>query len=102
VGAIKFCAGRAPRAKGESMSESNNQTVQYKAFTRRQALMGTGVALGTFALGSVKTWARTEEEVSHAAEAIHQEPVFKANRKRVYEALTDAKQFDKVIQLSAA
>jgi len=30
------------------------------------------------------------------------EPVFKANRKRVYEALTDAKQFDKVIQLSAA
>src|SRR5207302_1716461 len=34
--------------------------------------------------------------------AIHQEPVFKASRKRVYEALTDAKQFEKVVQLSAA
>jgi len=28
--------------------------------------------------------------------------VFKASRKRVYEALTDAKQFEKVVQLSAA
>lgn len=30
-------------------------------------------------------------------ESIHQEAIFKANRKRVYEALTDSKQFDKVI-----
>src|SRR2546429_7089219 len=29
-------------------------------------------------------------------------PIFKASRKRVYEALTDAKQFDKVVQLSTA
>jgi uncharacterized protein YndB with AHSA1/START domain len=41
-----------------------------------------------------------EEEISHTAESIHQEAVFTANRKRVYEALTDAKQCDKVIQLS--
>jgi uncharacterized protein YndB with AHSA1/START domain len=40
--------------------------------------------------------------ISHTAEAIHQEPVFKASRRRVYEALTDAKQFDKVVQLSEA
>src|SRR5712691_3523796 len=42
------------------------------------------------------------EGISHTSEAIHQEVVFKASRKRVYEALTDAKQFNKVVQLSAA
>ncbi|HET7260192.1 MAG TPA: SRPBCC domain-containing protein, partial [Candidatus Acidoferrum sp.] len=36
------------------------------------------------------------------AESIHMETVFKAGRKRVYDALTDAKQFHKVTQLSAA
>jgi len=40
------------------------------------------------------------EEISHAAESIHQEVVFKASRKRVYEALTDAEQFTKVVRLS--
>ena len=39
-------------------------------------------------------------EISHAAESIHQEMVFKASRKRVYEALTDAKQFAKVTAFS--
>src|SRR5215475_7092508 len=42
------------------------------------------------------------EEVSHSCEVIHQVVAFKANRKRVYEALTDEKQFDKVVKLSAA
>src|SRR4029077_7780286 len=32
----------------------------------------------------------------------HQEPVFKESRKRIYEALTDTKQFNGVIMLSAA
>jgi len=61
-----------------------------------------GMAIGGVALGSRRSWAAAGEEVSHTAEAIHQEPVFKASRKRVYEALTDAKQFEKVVQLSAA
>jgi hypothetical protein len=34
------------------------------------------------------------------AESIHQEPTFTAGRKRVYEALTDSGQFDKVTQAS--
>ena len=42
------------------------------------------------------------DEISHTAEAIHQEVVFEVSRKRVYEALTDATQFDRVIQLSEA
>jgi activator of HSP90 ATPase len=40
--------------------------------------------------------------ISHKADAIHQEIVFKASRKRIYEALTDTKQFDRIIQLSKA
>ncbi|PYT41895.1 MAG: hypothetical protein DMG45_11620 [Acidobacteria bacterium] len=60
------------------------------------------VAFGGVTLGSSKARARAEEEISRSAEAIHQEPVFKASRKRVYEALTDARQFEKIVQLSAA
>jgi activator of HSP90 ATPase len=70
--------------------------------TRRELITGTAAAFGGAALGPTKLWAEAQEEVSHTAEAIHQEPVFKASRKRVYEVLTDAKQFDKVIQLSGA
>src|SRR5260370_7714616 len=54
------------------------------------------------ALGRTETWAGTEEEVSRTAETIHQEILFNASRKGVYEALTDAKQFDKVIHLGGA
>ena len=38
--------------------------------------------------------------VSHTADSIHQEIVFQAVPERVYAALTDAKQFDRVIELS--
>ena len=69
--------------------------------TRRRLLAGGGIALGSLAIAAA-TLAAAEEEISRAAAAIHQEPVFQASRKRVYEALTDAKQFDKVIQLGAA
>lgn len=50
---------------------------------------GTALAAGT-------------DEISRTNEAIHQEVVFKAKRARVYEALTDSKQFDAVTKLSAA
>ena len=46
--------------------------------------------------------AESEDEISHTAEAIHQENTYKASRKRVYEALTDTAQFDKVIEISGA
>jgi activator of HSP90 ATPase len=68
--------------------------------TRRQAIVGVAMTFGGLALGSTEAWAGADDEISRTAEAIHQEAVFKASRKRVYEALTDAKQFDKVIQLS--
>src|SRR5271154_1430087 len=80
-------------------SDRSNPTARATGPTRRQAIVIAATAFGGLALSSTKSWG-AEDEISHTAEAIHQEPVFKASRKRVYEALTDAKQFDKVIQLS--
>jgi len=83
------------------MSDRTNLDAMTDGVTRRQAVARAAMVFGGIALGSTKTWGvEAEEEISHTAEAIHQEPVIKASRKRVYEALTDAKQFDKVVQLS--
>jgi activator of HSP90 ATPase len=82
------------------MTDRNNLVALANAPTRRQAIVGAAFAFGTLALASIPAQAADEEEISHTAESIHQEPVFKASRKRVYDALTDSKQFDKVIQLS--
>jgi len=87
------------------MSDDTNMGVRKSLTaltTRRQVISGGAVAIGILALGSGGTWAAVEEGISRAEEAIHQEPVFKASRKRVYEALTDASQFAKVVELSAA
>jgi len=84
------------------MSEKKNSSKVVSTPTRRQMIAGVAIAFGGLALGTTEGWAGAEDEISRTAESIHQEPVFKASRKRVYEALTDAKQFNKVVQLSAA
>jgi len=84
------------------MSDRKSPAEVVHAPTRRQAIVGVAAAFGGLVLSSTRAWAGTEGAISHAAESIHMEPVFKASRKRVYEALTDAKQFGKVVQLSAA
>jgi activator of HSP90 ATPase len=66
--------------------------------TRRQTI--AGLAFGILAMGTTKAWGAQAGEISHASGAIHQEPVFTASPQRVYEALLDAKQFNKVIELS--
>jgi activator of HSP90 ATPase len=81
-------------------SDGTNLAVLAHRSTRRQAIVRVAMVFGGLTLGSTKAWAGADDEISHTAESIHQEPVFKASRKRVYEALTDSKQFDKVIQLS--
>ncbi len=88
----------------ECMADQGKLCLVASGFTRRQTMIGVSVALGSIAIGSspVTVWASTEDGISHTAESIHQEPVFKASRKRVYEALIDPKQFDKVVKMSAA
>ena len=84
------------------MSDRKNLPSPANNPTRRQLITGVTFALGNLGFASAHTFAQAPEEISHSAESIHLETVFKASRKRVYEALTDAKQFHKVTQLSAA
>lgn len=70
--------------------------------TRRQMILGAATAFGGFAACPLNADGDDGPGLFHAAEAIHQEPIFQASRKRVYEALTDPQQFDKVMRLSAA
>ncbi len=81
------------------MSNTNN-LAPTQGPTRRQAIVGVAIAFGGLAVVSTKSWARAEDEISRTAESIHQEPIIKASRSRVYEALTEAKQFDKIVLLS--
>lgn len=74
-------------------------------FSIRLVSFFSGLAIAGTAFGHASTQgnaAAGSDEVSHNNEAIHQEIDFKANRKRVFSALTESKQFNKVIQLSAA
>jgi activator of HSP90 ATPase len=79
-------------------------------FSVRMAAFCSGLGIAGLALtpeGIARTvrqaaGASSDSEISHSAESIHQEVIFKARRNRVYEALTDPTQFDKVVKLSAA
>ena len=46
--------------------------------------------------------AQLADGLTHTSEAIHQEIMFKAERRAVYEALTNARQFDAITRLSDA
>lgn len=83
------------------MSDKNHLAVPHLAPTRRQMIVSTAMAAGALALGPIRA-AAAEGEISHTAESIHQETVFNAGPKRVYDALTRTQQFDKVVKLSAA
>lgn len=82
------------------MSDGNDLGAPANGFGRRQLFTGVAIAFGGLALGSMEAWAGAEVEISRTAESIHQEPLFRASRKRVYEALMDTGQFDKVTQVS--
>jgi hypothetical protein len=84
------------------MNDSRDFSVLAQPPTRRQMLVGTTAVLAGLVFDPLSALAHIEDGVSRIAESIHQEPVFKANPKRVYEALTDEKKFEKVTQLSAA
>lgn len=61
-----------------------------------------GSAFGSVTIRQVPLAQAASDEITRTNEAIHQEVIFKAPRKRVYDALTDAAQFEKVVQLSSA
>jgi uncharacterized protein YndB with AHSA1/START domain len=70
--------------------------------TRRNAIAAVGMAWAWMYSGQNLARAESNEEVSHGAEAIHQEVAFSASPKRVYDALTETSQFDKVIEIGGS
>jgi activator of HSP90 ATPase len=95
-----FATGVTPERK--KMKDASNLAGPVQAMGRRQMLVAATAGVAVLGIGSLRAVAGTQEGVSRNAESIHQEPVFKATAKRVYEALADAKQFEKVVRLSAA
>jgi len=59
-----------------------------------------GIAGSVLASTAAETSGLPDPDVSHSAESIHQEVIIKASRKRVYEVLTDAKQFTQLTKLT--
>jgi len=84
------------------MSNRTRATALTNRPARRQVLAGAAMAVGAFVVGPIDARAGADDAVSHSAESIHQEIIFKASKKRIYDALTDAKQFEQVVHLSDA
>ena len=92
----------AGTARRRVIGNEDSLAARANGATRRQMLMGTAGVVGCLTLAFADVRSSSAGDISSACEVIHQEVVFKAIRRRVYEALTDAKQFNKVVMLSAA
>jgi uncharacterized protein YndB with AHSA1/START domain len=69
-------------------------------FSVRLATLVPALGIAGASLTSAVASAVPGEVISHTAESIHQEIVFKASPKRIYDVLTTAKQFDKLVELT--
>jgi uncharacterized protein YndB with AHSA1/START domain len=74
----------------------NSQLLTRRRFSLTLTSLLSGLGLSTGALASSSVSGPGGDEISRVEEAIHQEVTLKANRKRVYEALTETDQFRKV------
>jgi activator of HSP90 ATPase len=84
------------------MKELNTQLNFALACGRRRWIVGAALASGGILANVHSALAAGDNEISHSAEAIHQEMAFKADPKRIYEVLLDARQFQKLELLSDA
>jgi activator of HSP90 ATPase len=78
----------------------STQLLTRRDFSVRLASVFPMLGIAGAALAPATT-AAEDGEISRTAESIHQERVFKASRKQVYEALLDEKQFSKMTTLAA-
>jgi activator of HSP90 ATPase len=69
---------------------------------RRRLLAAGALAIAGVTARPKSARADSNPEISNTEEAIHQERVFSASPKRVYEALTIERQFDRIVRLSSA
>jgi uncharacterized protein YndB with AHSA1/START domain len=89
------CERSATAARKRSGSDSPTTT-------RRALIAGASVGVGSVALRPRAALVAGDDDISHSAEAIHQEVMLKAPRARVYAVLTDAKLFQQLVLLSGA
>jgi activator of HSP90 ATPase len=80
-----------------SMNRRKTGDIAIESPTRRRLLVSTGLAAIP-----LTALAADGDVISRSAESIHQERLFRASRNRLYDALTDARQFAKIVQLSGA
>src|SRR5258708_13736397 len=78
------------------MKEERCQAPAIQAPTRRQALVNAALAIGAFSAFSSFATATPPQDISRNSESLHQELVFKAHRKRIYEIFTSTALFDKM------
>jgi activator of HSP90 ATPase len=76
----------------------DSEQMRKQTATRRQVIAGLTLSAGAAAAGVTDT----REEIGRNMESIHQEIQFRTSPERLYAALTDAKQFQKVVLLSGA
>jgi activator of HSP90 ATPase len=93
---------RSAEFRRMKMSNRMNAVAPLTGPARRQILACAAMAVGGLVLGQTAADANADDPISHTAESIHQEVTFTAAPKRIYEALTDAKQFQRVVELSNA
>src|SRR5262249_876110 len=84
-----------------AMTRQNKLVTPTDAQSRRQ-LVAAAIAFAGCVARPNRVWAGAGDGISYTAESIHQEPVFEASRKRVYEALTEARQFDRIVHFGVA
>src|SRR5260370_7562186 len=96
------CAPANLSGRGDPPMISN--VITRRDFSLRIATLLTGLGIAKTGVASTDETrvevANGNEEISHAAESIHQEIVLKASRKRAYAALTEPEQFTKAMRLS--
>jgi activator of HSP90 ATPase len=63
---------------------------------RREAIVAVATTFLAPTLVGTNAWAVPDSDISRGDESIHDERIFRASRKRIYEALTNTAQFDKM------
>ncbi len=90
----------------EAFENSRRKLLTRRGFSMRSAMLFSGLGFAGTAFAAPKfpsgTGFPAGEEITRSAEAIHQKVSFNATPARVYDALTDAKQFSRVVQLGIA
>ena len=111
LGAWFHPANQEARLERPNSEKAEDEHMTAQSITRRNfavrlawLLPGVGASVTVLRLDGEPQVAHASDagEISHTNDAIHQEVLFKGSPARVYEALTDSKQFDAVTKLSAA